>query len=36
MNAVDKEIEDEAELDRIKMEEVLRNKYQKQKDEFAD
>jgi hypothetical protein len=36
LNAVDKEIEDQAELDRIKMEEELRNKYQKQKDEFAE
>ena len=27
LNAVDKEIEDQAELDRIKMEEELRNKY---------
>ena len=36
LNAVDKEIEDQAELDRIKMEEELRNKHQKQKDEFAD
>ena len=36
LNAVEKEIEDQAELDRIKMEEDLRNKYQKQKDSFAE
>jgi hypothetical protein len=35
LNAVDKEIEEQAELDRIKMEQVFKDKHKKQKDDFA-
>ena len=35
LNAVDKEIEDQAEMERIKMEQDVKDKYQKQKDDFA-